>query len=121
MLFRSDRVVKNMSKIAASSQMTLEVLITSQGSTMEKFEEEARKGAAASCRESIMLQAIANAEQITVSQEEVDAYLQEAAENRGYESVSALQADLGFDHYEDFVMCEKVLALMRDSAVITEY
>ena len=116
-----DRVVKNMSKIAASSQMTLEVLITSQGSTMEKFEEEARKGAAASCRESIMLQAIANAEQITVSQEEVDAYLQEAAENRGYESVSALQADLGFDHYEDFVMCEKVLALMRDSAVITEY
>lgn len=67
-----------------------------------------------------MLQAIANTEQITVSQEEIEAALEAAAEEGGYESVAALKADMGDDHYEDYVMCDKVLELLRENAVITE-
>ncbi len=116
-----DRVVRRMSRIAALSGMTLEEYINAQGYNMEGFEEEARAGAAESCRESIMLQAVANAEGITVSQEEVDTMLSEQAQAGGYESVDALKADLDYDNYEDYVMCDKVLAFLREQAVVSEY
>ncbi len=116
-----DRVVRRMSRIAAFGGMTLEAYVNAQGSDMEGFEEEARAGAEESCRESIMLQAVANAEGITVSQEEVDAMLSEQAQAGGYESVEALKADLDYDNYEDYVMCDKVLAFLREQAVISEY
>lgn len=115
-----DRAVRNLSKVAIASNMSLETMITEYyGWTMEEFEEQAREGAKASCQEAIMLQAIANAEGITVSQEEVDDALQEGAENGGYESVDALKADMGNENFEDYVMCEKVLALLKENAVIT--
>ncbi|MBO5094963.1 MAG: trigger factor [Lachnospiraceae bacterium] len=116
-----DRVVNRMKKVAAASGMSFETLITQYyQSTMEEFEEQAREGAAASCRESIMLQAIANKEGITVTQEEIDAALQEGAENGGYESADELKADLDTDNYEDYVMSDKVMELLRENAVITE-
>lgn len=116
-----DRAVGKLSRVAAASNMSLETMITTYyGTTMAAFEEEARAGATLSCQEAIMMQAIANAEGITVTQEEVDAQLEEAAENSGYESVAALKADMGDDNYEDYVMCDKVLALLRENAVITE-
>ena len=116
-----DRVIRNVTRIAATANMSLEVYVSRQGMEMEKFKEEAREGAVASCRESIMLQAIANAEKITVSQEEVDSVLTEEAAERGYESVEALKEDLALDHYEDYVMCDKVMEFLREHAVITEY
>lgn len=116
-----DRAVSRMSKLAASSGMSLETLITTYyGATMEDFQNEARAGAVTSCKEAIMLQAVANAEGITVSQEEVDAALEEAAGNNGYESTETFLADMGEEHYEDYVMCDKVLTLIRENAVITE-
>ncbi len=116
-----DRVIRNMTRIAATGNMSLEVYVSQQGVEMETFKEEAREGATASCRESIALQAVANAEKITVSQEEVETVLQQEAQTRGYESVEALKADLALDHYEDYVMCDKVMAFLRENAVITEY
>ena len=86
----------------------------------EAFEEEARAGAEISCKEAIMMQAIANAEGITVSQEEVDATLQREAEEGGYESVEQLKTDMGADSYEDYVMFEKVLTFLVENAVITD-
>lgn len=116
-----DKAVSRMSQLAVSNGMTLETLITTYyGTTMEDFQSEARAGAVLSCKEAIMLQAVANAEGITVSQDEVDAALQEAADNNGYESTEALLADMGEEHYEDYVMCDKVLTLIRENAIITE-
>ncbi len=116
-----DRAVRNLTRIATASGMSLETLITQYyQSTMEEFEEQAREGAATSCQEAIMLQAIANQEGITVSQEERDAYMQEVMESGGYESVDELEADMGEEDYEDFVMCQKVLDFMKENAVITE-
>lgn len=116
-----DRVMDRMKKIAAAGGMSFETLITQYyQSSMEEFEENAREGAAQSCKESIMLQAIANREGITVSQEDIDAALQERTEKGGYENVEALKADLGADYYEDYAMSDKVLAFLRENAVITE-
>lgn len=116
-----DRAVGRMKKIAAASGMSFETLITQYyQSSMEAFEENAREGAAQSCRKSIMLQAIANQEGITVSQEDIDAALQKRAERGGYENVEALKADLDGDNYEDYAMSDKVLAFLRENAVITE-
>lgn len=116
-----DKAVGKISRIAAASGMSLETLLTTYyGTTLESFQTEARSGAKLSCQEAIMLQAIANAEQITVSQEEIEAALEAATEEGGYESVAALKADMGDDHYEDYVMCDKVLELLRENAVITE-
>ena len=116
-----DRAVRNLTKFAAMNGATLETLITTYyGTTMEDFEAEAREGAKLSCKEAIMLQAIANAEGITVSQEDIDAALETEAAEGGYESVEALKADMGDDNYEDYVMCDKVLAFLRENAVVTE-
>ncbi len=116
-----DRVIRRMSGIAMMSGMTLEAYVNAQGSDMESFKEEARNGAEASCRESLMLQAVANAEGITVSQEEVDAELSAMAQAGGYESVDVLKEDPEYAHYEDYIMCDKVLTFLREQAVISEY
>lgn len=116
-----DKAVGRMSRLAASNGMSLETLVTTYyGSTMEEFQTQAREGAVMSCKEAIMLQAVANAENITVSQEEVEKALDEAAKEGGYESADALKEDMGEEHYEDYVMCEKVLDLLKANAVITE-
>lgn len=116
-----DRAVRNLTKIATASGMSFETLITQYYQTsMEEFEAQAREGATQSCKEAIMLQAIANQEGITVSQEEIDAALQEGAENGGYGSVEELKTDMGEDNYEDYVMCDKVMAILKENAVITE-
>ncbi len=117
-----DRVVRNMTKIAGMSNMSFETFITGYyGITMEEFEEEARAGARASCQESIMLQAIANEENIAVSQEEIDAAIAEGVEKGGYADADELIADRGEDNFEDYVMCDKVLTLLKENAVITNY
>lgn len=116
-----DRAVGKLSRVAAASGMSLETLLTTYyGTTMEDFEAEARAGAVISCQEAIMMQAVANAEGITVSQEEIDAALEEAAAANNYASVAALKADMGDDNYEDYVMCDKVLEVLKEQAVITE-
>lgn len=116
-----DRSVRNLTKLAASAGMSLETLVTGYyGTSMEEFETQAREGATQSCKEALMLQAIANKEGITVSQEEIDDALQEAVENGGYADVDSLKTELGEDNYEDYVMCDKVLALLKESAVVTK-
>ncbi len=116
-----DRAVRNVSRMASANGMTLEAMVTGYfGSTMEDFEAQAREGAVLSCKESIMLQEIANREGITVTQKEVDAALEEAAAEGGFESVDKLKEAGGDENYEDYVMCEKVLALLKENAVITE-
>ena len=116
-----DKAVRNLSKFATMNGMTLETMVTNYyGTTMEDFETEAREGAAISCKEAIMMQAIANAEGITVSEEEINAALEEAVVSGGYDSVEQLKADMGEDNYEDYVMFDKVLEVLRDNAVVTE-
>lgn len=116
-----DSIVRRLSKEAALNGVTLEILLTyAYGTSLEDFEKQAREDAAETCKESIMLQAIANEEGITVTQEEIDAALQKRAESSGYESVEALKADLNSPNYEDYAMCDKVMAFLQDNAVITE-
>lgn len=116
-----DKAVNRMSKLAASNGMSLETLVTTYyGRTMEEFQKEAREGAVLSCNEAIMLQAVANLENISVSEEEVKEALEKAASEGGYESVDALKEEIGDENYEDYVMCEKVLDFLKANAVITE-
>lgn len=68
-----------------------------------------------------MLQAIANEENIAVSQEEIDAAIAEGVEKGGYADADELIADRGEDNFEDYVMCDKVLTLLKENAVITNY
>ncbi len=100
-----DTIVKNFSLTAASGGLSLEQLFTSYGITMEQFEEEERVRAAEECRRDIMLQAIANKENITVSQEEIDA---------------ADVDSTGSGNGRDAVMRSKVVAFLRENAAITE-
>ena len=116
-----DSIVRRLSKEAALNGVSLEILLVyGYGTNMEDFEKQAREDATETCKESIMLQAIANQEGITVSQEEIDEALQKRAESNGYESVEALKGDLNSPNYEDYAMCDKVMAFLQDNAVITE-
>ena len=107
-------------KECAADTFALQNIHEHQVTFMEDFEKQAREDATETCKESIMLQAIANQEGITVSQEEIDEALQKRAESNGYESVEALKGDLNSPNYEDYAMCDKVMAFLQDNAVITE-
>lgn len=114
-------IVRQLNSYATMSNMDFNTFITqAQGLTMEAFEEQARMGAAQSARESVMLQAIANKEGVTVTEAEVQAAMEADAQKGGYDSVETFKEVVGDDNYEDYVMCDKVLKIMKDSAVIKE-
>lgn len=100
-----DRIVRNLSVTANAGGVSLEQLLTSYGVSMEQFEKEERERAAEDCKRDMMLQAIANKENITVSQEEADAAAAESTDGSDG-SVTAMR--------------EKVIAFLRDNAVVTE-
>lgn len=116
-----NRITRNLSGYAASYGMDLATMIsTFYGKDMETFEAEAREDAKTAALESILLQSVANAEGIKFTKEEVDAALEQEAVKGGYASVDALKEAMGDDSYEDYLMCQKVMVVLRENAVINK-
>lgn len=115
-----NKIYQRMNTYAAMSQMTLEVFLNTYGGmSLETFEEQAREDAAEAAKESIMLQAIANAEGITVTEEDKQAAIAKDIEQGGYTSEEELKMDMGED-YTDYAMADKVMEFLRENAVIHE-
>lgn len=116
-----DQIVQRLTAYAAMYNVDFETYITQyNGITMEDFQTSAREDASQAAKESIMLQAIANKEGIQVTKEEADGALEEAAVENGYTSVEDFRAVIGEESYQDYVMCDKVLAFLKENAVIKE-
>lgn len=72
-------------------------------------------------RQSLALQAVANAEKLNVSDAELQEKLEEYADQGGYESVEEFLGELDREEYREYFMYEKVLEFLSQNAQITEY
>ncbi len=97
-----------------------ETLIQSTGSTVEAYEETIRKNAQEYANQMVLYQAIANAEGMAVTEEEIKA---EAARNvaaGSYESEDAFLESAGKEEVRDYLMRNKVVQFLTERASVTE-
>ncbi len=115
------KALKNMSMFAAQYGMTTEQMVSQYyGVTMDEFEKKGREGAKESAQEALLMQAIANAEKIEVSKDEINAMIKKEIDNGDFASEEELKKSLGDEDIRDYVMADKVMNILKDNAVITE-
>lgn len=88
------------------------------GMTEEQFNINAKETAIASAKQAITVEAIADAEGITVTDEEITEATTTDATTYGYASSEEMLADVGKDAYRDYMVSKKVLTLLIENAII---
>lgn len=74
-----------------------------------------------SAKQGMIFQYIANKENLNVSDEELDASLQQYVEENGIESVDALLESYDKEEFREYFMMNKVLDFVLENALVTEY
>lgn len=118
-----DRLVSNMTYQAAMYGMDLDsLMLYYYGMEPEQYEADMKASAQEAAEQILMMQAIAEQEGLTVSDEEVETDLESRAADYGYESVDAYKEALGDEvkGYREFLMSERVTAYLVDHAKITQ-
>ena len=85
------------------------------GMTLDEFLEEYSRQAS---RQDIALQAVANKENLNMTDEELNTALQEYAANAGYDTVEEFIGEESVETYRDYLTCEKALDFLIENAVI---
>lgn len=111
----------NLTAEAESYGITLEQLMSlGYGMDAETYRSEIQEQAKRYARQSIMLQAIADKENLNVSEEELQAEMEEiAAASSLYASVEELKGELDGRRYKESMMAQKVMNMLRENAVIS--
>ena len=73
-----------------------------------------------SAKQGLAFQVIANLEDLNVTDEELDAQLQQYVEDYGLSSIEELLGDTDKEDYRDFFMFDKVIEYLIENAVINE-
>ena len=111
-----DRIKANMSSYAAMYGYDLESFMAATGSSEEQLQESAEQAS----KEIIAMKAIADAENLNVTDEEVDAELAKNAGDYGYDDVEEYKKALDLKGYKEYMMTEKVLTFLFDNASVTD-
>ena len=72
-------------------------------------------------RQGLALQAVANAENLNISDEELQEKLEEYAAQSGYDNVEDFLGEVDREEYREYFMLERVLDFLIQNAQITEY
>lgn len=118
-----DRLVTNITYQAAMYGVDLDTFMYYfYGMEPEQYEADMKDSAQRAAEQILLLQAIAEQEGLTVSDEELEESFASQAEEYGYESADAYKEVLGDEvkGYREFVMSEKVTAFLLENAKITE-
>lgn len=71
-------------------------------------------------KQDLALQAVANRENLNLTEEELNTSLQEYATNAGYTTVEEYLGEKSEDTYRDYMTCERALNFIVDNAMINE-
>ena len=110
------RMIDNMTYYASIYGYDLESFLSMQGMSEDSILE----SSADAGREIITMQAIADAEGLQVTDEELDAEIESNAASLGYEDAEEYRASLDVEGYREYMMSEKVLTFLLDNAVVTD-
>lgn len=118
-----DRLVSNMTYQASMYGMDLETfMLYGYNMEVEAYEADMKDSAKQAVEQILMLQAIAEKEGMTVSDEEMEEELAARATQYGYETADAYKEVLGNEvkGYREYVMSEKMTAFLVEKANITQ-
>lgn len=117
----ADTLTNNLTLQAQSYGVSLEQFMQLYyGMDAETYPQEIQTQAVSTAKQYIILKAIADKENLNVTEEELENSLAEMAAEAGYESVDEYKEAINAQGYKEYVMSEKVLNLLRENAVITE-
>ena len=91
----------------------LETMVSFYGMGMETFEEQLREMSEEATRQNAVIRAIADAEGMTVSDEDME----QTASDLGYEDVDAMLETAGQDVVDNYILAQKVINFLTDNAV----
>jgi len=116
-----DRIKKNTEEYAASAGVTLEDFISSyMGMTPTEYDLQALDYAKTAAKESLVIRAIADAEGIEVSEEELSEAINTYVTQYNYESEEAFREATNMDDFEEYILISKIEEFLYENAVITE-
>ncbi len=111
-----DRLTSNMTAYASMFGQDLNTFLEAQGKSDADLQESAEEAA----RELVVMQAVADAEGLTVTPEEVEKALEENAALDGYEDLEEYKALIDYEAFEEYLMTEKVLDFLLENGKVTE-
>lgn len=115
-----DMLIEGMTRQAAASGMDLETYMNYNFYMTESAYSEAfMEDATTSAQQYIMFQAIADAEGLNMSEEEISQALEENAVKFGYSSVEEFKEEAGEETFREYIMAETVMNFLIENAVIT--
>ncbi|MDE6184672.1 MAG: hypothetical protein K2G39_04490, partial [Lachnospiraceae bacterium] len=88
------------------------------GGAADSYEEVLLEQAGMMAQRYLMIGAIAEAEGITVTDEEMDQILTEEAANFGYENVEEYKEELDVEAYREYLLVQKVIEFLAENAVV---
>ena len=110
------RMIDNITYYASMYGYDLETFLSIQGTS----EDAIRESSVQAGQEIITMQAIAEAEGLSVTDEELDAEIESNAGSLGYDDVEEYRASLDVEGYREYMMSEKVLDFLLENAVVTD-
>lgn len=119
--YYKEQINANFDSTAASYGMaTTDFVSMYYGMTEEAFAAEVENGAQISARQAMACALIAKKEGIEVTDEELNAKIEENYANLGFESVETYMEEGNPEEYRDYLLTEKVLDFLVENAVVTE-
>lgn len=114
----SSRILLNAQQYAASYQMQFSDFVSNyMGMTTDDFYAQSAEYAKTASKENLVMWAIAKAEGITVSQEEIDEALEEYVRLGSYASLEEAKASSDYKYMHDYILLSKVQDFIAAQAV----
>ncbi|MBO4987338.1 MAG: trigger factor [Lachnospiraceae bacterium] len=114
-----EQIHSNFEMVAANYGMDVETYVKSSDMTMEEFEENVLVGAIDSTKEVLVCKVIADKENISVTDEELEQNIQDNYANFGYLSADDYKENENVEEYRDYLLTAKVLSFIISNANIT--
>lgn len=89
------------------------------GGTAEEYEETLLGQAQMMAQRYLMMQAIAEAEGLTVTDEEIESQLETEAANYGYETAEEYKAAIDVEAFREYLMTQNVIQFLSEHAVVS--
>ena len=112
----ADRLYDNLKYYAESYSMDVENFMAMTGMNEEGIQESARAAAA----QLLVMKAIADAEGLMPTEEQLNAKLSESAEEYGYEDLEEYKTLIDVPAFEEYVMTENVTAFLIENGTVSE-
>jgi len=116
---RIDGMVRDFEMRLMYQGMNMEAFLQYSGQTAETLRERYQEQALANAKAEVVLEAIAKAEGIEPTQEDIDAEIQRYADNRkqSLEEIKKTLRESDNEYFADTAKVAKVLALLTESAI----